>query len=1093
MKNFTLLFTAIIGVSAFIFLNFQLPNQNNPQKDQLAEIPFQAKTTKGWFTTKNNHRISVTELTKNYKKELGFSKYDQLELKKSETDRLGITHYRYDQYHRGVRIEGGEFFVQEKDGEATNFHGMWVKDMDHLASPSYSPHQIVQRAMQILPAKKYAWQDPLLEREYKKDQNDINASRYPKPELVWIDPTFSQNKDLLQLAYKVTLIALDPLIAEVLFIDAQNGNLITYETLVTDANSVGTAITRYYGSQTIITDSVGANNYRLIENDRPSSVGPAVDIVTYDFNKNNNSFDFSSAELFTDTDNFWNNINPEGDEYATDLHLGAGLAFDYVTQNLDWNGINNGGLPYRSYAHYDDNVENAFYVGNLDRAFFGDGDPETNSTPLTSVEIVAHEFGHGIINYTAQLRYQRESGALNESFADLFGIATEFMAFPDADWEVGDLVRTDGSFFRSMANPKDRFNPDTYGGQYWYNPECENPNNDPDSDTGPNDYCGVHTNSGVQNKWFYLLSEGGTGTNDNDFTYDIPAIGMDKAMKIAFRNLRFYLGQDSKHVDALQGSLTAAEDLYGLCSPEYVAVANAWLAVGVGDGLFDNDLSLSEIVGYEAENCGLSEEEFPTVKASFPSCNPNTLAAGSTIPFAAQVDNGSITLDTLTLNTSVSTFDEITFTFSKPVSGLETTGAHTLKIWTDLMNDTKSENDTLSFTMITILDQNTDFKGDDTAPLTSDCFLTSQPVSATFEFLGCDMIAAGASVDLYYSVNGSSPVKETITLANDLARYETFSHTFSTPLDLSTTYGLSNINFWIDLNGDFINENDSIVAIAVNPVHLEKENLISFEAGIASQDSFHLQTTAFSDAYPGTYSKFDEPNIIEMTGGDYLNSGANVPNVNNVWFESNKELSAHTCICVDATGVDQLDFSFDLYQSYSRMWQALYGTPNPHGSAARVTVDGTQIGDTFFPETLTGDDVVNRTFNLDAYANTVFEVCIESRCGFSPETDQFNRGDLVRVDNLLLTGRTVSTDDLNGIRGLKVYPNPTSGMLTITYPENQQQLQLNVYDIYGRLIDSWSDQWIERGTINLSELNAGTYYLQFTDGERQSIEKVVVF
>jgi chitodextrinase len=126
-----------------------------------------------------------------------------------------------------------------------------------------------------------------------------------------------------------------------------------------------------------------------------------------------------------------------------------------------------------------------------------------------------------------------------------------------------------------MNNPNAFGDPDTYGGSYWTTPNCGTP-------TQSNDYCGVHSNSGVQNKWFYILSQGESGTNDIGSSYNVTGVGIDKAATIAYRNLTVYLSSNSTFADARAGAIQSAEDLYGAGSAEVIATTNAWYAVGVG-------------------------------------------------------------------------------------------------------------------------------------------------------------------------------------------------------------------------------------------------------------------------------------------------------------------------------------------------------------------------------------------------------------------------------------------------------------------------------------------------------------------------------
>ena len=181
------------------------------------------------------------------------------------------------------------------------------------------------------------------------------------------------------------------------------------------------------------------------------------------------------------------------------------------------------------------------------------------------------KISHGVTEYTANLVYSYESGALNESFSDVFGESIENFAQGNNDWLMGDAIGAGGSggALRSMSNPNAYNQPDTYQGSYWY--------------SGSADSGGVHTNSGVQNFWFYLLSVGGNGTNDNGDSYNVSAIGMDTAASIAYRNLSVYLNSNSQYDDARAGAIQAAIDLYGAGSDEEIAVTNAWYAVGVGE------------------------------------------------------------------------------------------------------------------------------------------------------------------------------------------------------------------------------------------------------------------------------------------------------------------------------------------------------------------------------------------------------------------------------------------------------------------------------------------------------------------------------
>ena len=275
-----------------------------------------------------------------------------------------------------------------------------------------------------------------------------------------------------------------------------------------------------------------------------------------------------NAVEFLNQDTYWNNVNAEHDEVATDAHFAAEMTFDFFDQHLGHTGVDGDNMRFAlSSFMLMFNLVNAFWNGSW--ASFGDGNGN-NWTPLTSLDVVGHEFTHGVTEFTAGLVYQDESGALNESFSDIFGAAVEYWGEPEFfDYFIGDDFNVNGNGFRSMSNPNSAGDPDTYRGSFWY--------------SGTADNGGVHTNSGVQNFWFYLLTEGGSGINDNDDTYNVIGLGIDTSTMISYRNLKFYLTQNSQYADARQGALQAAEDLYGPCSFPFVQTGNAWGAVGIGE------------------------------------------------------------------------------------------------------------------------------------------------------------------------------------------------------------------------------------------------------------------------------------------------------------------------------------------------------------------------------------------------------------------------------------------------------------------------------------------------------------------------------
>ncbi|WP_317196395.1 M4 family metallopeptidase [Chryseobacterium sp. RR2-3-20] len=209
-----------------------------------------------------------------------------------------------------------------------------------------------------------------------------------------------------------------------------------------------------------------------------------------------------------------------------------------------------------------------------------------------------------MVSRTANLAYQGESGALNESFADIFGASIEFYTNISPNWTIGEGIPNPAlgfTFLRSMSNPNSgpailgSQQPDTYptnptfsgSTQYW---ASTIPTYNANGQT-TNDHGGVHTNSGVGNYWFYLLSAGGSGINDIGNNFNVTGITIQKAEKIAYRTLANYLTANSQFIDAYNASKQAVTDLYGATGNEQLQNVKAWYAVGIGNGL----LSTSEI------------------------------------------------------------------------------------------------------------------------------------------------------------------------------------------------------------------------------------------------------------------------------------------------------------------------------------------------------------------------------------------------------------------------------------------------------------------------------------------------------------------
>jgi Zn-dependent metalloprotease/subtilisin family serine protease len=244
---------------------------------------------------------------------------------------------------------------------------------------------------------------------------------------------------------------------------------------------------------------------------------------------------------------------------------------EYVSNVLGWQSFNDDGILAVGNVHVGSSYVNAYWDGS--QFYFGDGDGIT-ANALTTLDIVAHEYAHALTDYSSDLIYSYESGALNESFSDIFGALVEFSAQPDgramyptsaegqSDWLIGEDAWLEADALRDMRDPQRYGQPSYYKGTYWY--------------SGAGDNGGVHYNNGVQNFAFYLLAEGGTGTNDG-VPYSITGLGIEVAGEIAMYANMYLLTSSAQFQDAREAWLLAASTL----GYDTQNVAAVWTAVGV--------------------------------------------------------------------------------------------------------------------------------------------------------------------------------------------------------------------------------------------------------------------------------------------------------------------------------------------------------------------------------------------------------------------------------------------------------------------------------------------------------------------------------
>lgn len=502
------------------------------------------------------HKLSNVHAVLLQQLELG--QHHELKLDKAIAPYAGINIMRFTQWYKGILVDYSSCAVMTKDSILSFMTAnVYRTKGDMSTTPILSAPDALQKAVEEIGADVYMWEDAHEEQALKQLTGDPAATYFPKGELVWVENKLAGREDRsLHLAYRFNIYAQRPHSRYMIHVDANTGAILCKDVLLKNISATGSTL--YSGTVTIETDLVGSNLYRLHDYTRGQGV------ITYDAG---GGISLSPVVDFTNTGTTWQK-SP-----SIDVHWALGKIYDYWLKEHNRKGLDDANGKIIAYANYNTGLNNAYWNGAYMLFANGTGMSEVGFDPLVSLDVCAHEMGHGIVQYVSPLGYAMEPGALNEGFGDICGAVIESYYAPEKQqWYIAEELKFSG--LRNLKYPKQFNNPDTYGGTYWTTvPGC--------SPSPANDYCGVHNNCTVFTKWFQLLSEGGKGKNDLNNDYELTGIGMTKAMKVTYATMAM-ISMFSDFEDARDFSINTAATLYGACSREVENVARAWYAVGLG-------------------------------------------------------------------------------------------------------------------------------------------------------------------------------------------------------------------------------------------------------------------------------------------------------------------------------------------------------------------------------------------------------------------------------------------------------------------------------------------------------------------------------
>lgn len=742
MFRLTLLFFTIL-------CTFQLTAQSS-----LAE-KIQKRHDAQLFKTDQNLRTH--QFINDHFEQFGLSSAEDLVFDKEFSSANNWTRLRYKQQYQGLEVLGSSYILHQQNGLVKKSSGYLFPDINLDVNPVFDVDQInAEIKNQII--------------TQNKDEHVNLASLYHEIKisdvrLAVMDKAYPSFSGGYVLVYELVAEYTKPHHHKARYVvDASTGLILDEFEMICEVHVEGTAKTRYYGEQTIGVDSISPNLFRTHDEVRNVST---VNANQFDFNGVNN------YAFFEDEDNYWDNANADEDDVAGDAHYCSAAYHDFMDEKFGWDGVDGEGGELIAVIHVNGKYYvNAYWDGTA--TYYGNGDC-INYDPLTTLDVVGHEFAHGFTEFTSGLIYRNESGALNESISDIVGKSLENAYDPDNfTWDIGRrFITGEVDPFRSMEDPIKFGSPKFYQGELWV--------------TGFFDNGGVHFNSGVYNYWYYLLVNGGAGTNEVGNSFDVASIGWEKALDIVYGSQVGYFGPSTNYVDAFNFTLEYTADLYGTESPEYAAVAEAWYAVGLS-----NDIPQTAIGGaltLTDEQTTLCPGDSTEVFVYVINTGLDTVYTGTTLYLRYTLDNNTAGDEQLVLDMDFAPGDTIPFTFQEKIPYVSNDGQKYLQILLSIDNPDNFEQIAYDFINYTSGD-GTDLELSRVELTPIGCDGDTYTLVYYFSMESCAVLPEGERIDLVFTFpNGTrTVVREGSAIRPSVTYINIQTVNFDFPLDELNDY-----------------------------------------------------------------------------------------------------------------------------------------------------------------------------------------------------------------------------------------------------------------------------------------------------------------
>jgi bacillolysin len=505
---------------------------------------------------KNSAEAGVFAYLQQNSKTLGIAKAtEEFAIIATETEANGLSHYRIEQQYKGIPIYGSELVAHGRNAEIELLNGYSFPTPKNL---DINPKVLADKAITFV-------KDALKGLSYERPLSFAEKSilKYDKPNcsLVIYYPE-NEPDAAAHLAWQVDI---RPNFVErwQFIIDAKTASVLqkTNRTCTIDGPTTASARDLNSVTRSIKTYQKGTSYIMLDATREIYPTGTALDVENpqgsiWTIDAANTTPEDLKVRQVSSTNNTWSNAT------AVSAHYNGGEAYNYFFKTHGRRSLNGKSGSIISIINITEEdtrtgaalqMDNAFWNGE----FIGYGNGKDVFRPLAAgLDVAGHEMTHGVIENTANLVYQGQSGAINESMADVFGVLIDRQ---DGDFVLGeDIMKNGKPFLRSLADPNKGDQPAHMNERY----------------TGSEDNGGVHINSGIPNRAFYLFVTALSGSEE---------LKKQKAEKVYYRALTKYLTRSSKFTDLRAAVVQSCTDLSAEVGAEAVTAANnAFNSVGIG-------------------------------------------------------------------------------------------------------------------------------------------------------------------------------------------------------------------------------------------------------------------------------------------------------------------------------------------------------------------------------------------------------------------------------------------------------------------------------------------------------------------------------